>query len=59
MPHITLRQIPDELYSFVVKIQGEIKNEKKTAQYSLEKTVYKILKEYQVIKEKIKESSAK
>lgn len=51
MPHITLKKLPPETYQFILKNQGEIKVEKKTSQYSLEMTIYKLLKELQQIKE--------
>lgn len=46
MPHITLKQIPADVHQHILKIQGDVKVEKKTAQYSLEKTVIKMLKEH-------------
>lgn len=51
MPQIKLKNPPPEVYHFILKNQGEIKCEKNTSQYSLEMTVYKLLKELQKIKE--------
>lgn len=46
MAIINLKEIPDEILSYLLKIQSKIKDEKKICQYSLEKTVYKIIQEH-------------
>ncbi len=58
MPHISLKKVSIQTYQFLLKKQGEIKLEKKTAQYSLEMTVLKILKDYQDMAEGKKKSPA-
>lgn len=50
MPHISLKTIPEDVYEFILETQGEIKVHKKTSQYSLEKTVIKLLTDYKNIK---------
>lgn len=46
MAAITLRTIPDEVHQYLLDIQGKTKSEKRVSQYSLEQTVYKIIKEH-------------
>jgi len=46
MAVINLKEIPDEILSYLLKIQSQTKVEKKICQYSLEKTVYKIIQEH-------------
>lgn len=43
---LTLKEMPMDVRKFVLKIQGEIKNEKCIGQYSMEHTVYKLLREH-------------
>lgn len=52
MPHISLKTIPPDIYQFILKTQGEAKVEKKSSQYSLEKTIIKMLKDLKEFKEK-------
>lgn len=47
MAVINLKAIPQDILRYLLKIQGEIKSEKNIAQYSLEQTVYRIVKEHQ------------
>lgn len=54
MPQIKLKEIPTEIYQFILKTQGEIKVEKKSCQYSLEKTVFKMLKDLKELVERKK-----
>ncbi len=51
MAEVKLKEIPDETFRFILKTQGEIKVEKNVCQFSIEKTIYKMLKELQEIKE--------
>lgn len=44
MAALTLRDIPDDVYNLIIQKQAEIKSKKKTAQFSLEKTVYIIIR---------------
>jgi len=46
MPHISLKEIPEDIHQHILKTQGNIKAEKKSSQYSLEKTVIKMLREH-------------
>lgn len=50
MAVINLKEIPDETLAYLLKIQSETKTEKKICQYSLEKTVYKIIQEHKEFK---------
>lgn len=47
---LLLKNMPDDVKEFLLKKQGDIKVEKKISQYSLEQTIYKIIRDY---KEKI------
>lgn len=51
MTTITLRAIPDDLIRHLLQEQFSNKMEKKRGQYSLEKTVIKIIKEHKESKE--------
>lgn len=53
MPHITLKEVPAEIHQFILKTQGEMKAQK-MCQYSLEKTVIKMLKDLKDLTEKKK-----
>lgn len=54
MPHISLKTIPEDVYAFIVKTQGEIKVAKKSCKFSLESTVIKLLKEIKEVRERKK-----
>lgn len=54
MAVINLKTIPIDLLKFILKTQGEIKSDKSIGQFSLEQTVYKIIKDLKEIKEKEK-----
>lgn len=41
-----LKNVPDDILKFILKAQLEIKLEKKIKQYSLEATIYKLLREH-------------
>lgn len=51
MSSLILRAVPDDLKKYLLKVQGEIKSKKGT-QYSLESTLYQIVREYKKIAEK-------
>lgn len=46
MASLLLKDFPLDVRKFVIKIQGEIKYEKGISQYSMEHTIYKIIKEH-------------
>lgn len=46
MCRIDLKKIPSDMYKLLIKEQTNIKLEKGIAQYSLEQTIIKLLKEY-------------
>lgn len=52
MSAITLRTIPSDIHEYLLDIQGKIKSQKKLSQYSLEQTVYKVIKEHKGKSEK-------
>lgn len=41
-----LKMMPPDVYKILVAEQGRIKGEKMTSQYSLEQTIYKIVREW-------------
>lgn len=43
MACVTLKNIPEEIYNFIVDVQGTVKKSRQISQYSLESTIYKIL----------------
>lgn len=52
-PHsLTLRKIPPEVYKFLLLEQSKEKNARGIGMYSLESTVYKIIKDYMRCREK-------
>lgn len=51
MPQVKVNIPTGEMYQFLLKTQGEMKAEKNTATYSLEKTILKVIKDFQKIKE--------
>lgn len=59
MPEIKLKKIPEDVHEHLIKIQSAIKIKKKTAQYSLENTVYNIVREHKTFIEKSIPSSAR
>lgn len=50
MPEVKLKCIPEDTFAFILQTQADIKVEKKTSQYSIEKTIYRMLKEFQEMK---------
>lgn len=54
MATLTLRAIPEEVLRHMLKEQFLNKCEKKIGQYSLERTVIKIIKEHKELKEEKK-----
>lgn len=52
MPQIKLKDIPTEIYQHIQKVQGELKIEKRTCQFSLEKTVIKIIRDHKELTSK-------
>lgn len=56
MPAINLKEVPIDVMKIVLREQGKLKAEKGIGQYSLEKTVYKIIRDFKEIKDKENES---
>lgn len=54
MPAINLKEVPIDVMRFILREQGKIKAEKSIGQYSLEQTVYKIIRDFKKIKDKEK-----
>jgi hypothetical protein len=52
MSEVKLKEIPQDVFSFLLKKQGEIKAQKKLGQFSLSKTVTTLIKEHPDFKEK-------
>lgn len=50
---IYLKSIPTETFKFILKIQGDAKYSKGISQYSLERTVLKIIEDYQKLTSEI------
>jgi len=46
MASLLLKNLPLDVRKFIIKMQGEIKYEKGISQYSMELTMYKIIKEH-------------
>lgn len=45
--------MPEDVYKIIIKKQNKIKEQKGTTQYSLERTIYQIIREYaQMLKDK-------
>jgi hypothetical protein len=43
---IHMKDVPDDVLKFILKIQGEVKTTKCIKQYSMELTIYKLLREH-------------
>lgn len=54
MATIALKDIPDDIRKYILKVQGEIKAKKGT-QYSQKLTIFQIIKEHQLFSEKNKQ----
>lgn len=54
MAAFTLKNIPENVLKYILKMQGEIKQTRGTAQFSMESTVYKIINEHKELTEKKK-----
>jgi hypothetical protein len=54
MAAINLKKIPDHILKYLLKVQWEAKSAKRISQYSLEKTVYKIIEEHEELKKQKK-----
>ena len=52
MPAINLKEIPIDVMKIILREQGKIKSEKGIGQYSLEQTIYKLIRELKEIKDK-------
>lgn len=48
-----LDDMPKEVKDYIIKIQGETKEKKCIAQYSLQKALYQIVLEHKEMKEKV------
>lgn len=42
---VTLTNVPDDVFTFLLKKQNQIKEQKKVSQFSLERTLYTVIKE--------------
>lgn len=51
MAVINLRDVPEDVLRIILITQGGIKIEKGISQYSMEQTVYKIIRDYKIYKE--------
>lgn len=49
-----LKQIPEEVYRIIQKEQSEIKQKKKIGKFSLESTIYKMIKDYDRCRKDVK-----
>ena len=49
MAAINLKKIPENILRYLLKVQWEAKSAKRISQYSLEKTVYKIIEEHEAM----------
>lgn len=52
MPVLPLKDMPTDVKNFLLDIQADIKKKKKVGQFSLESTIYHIIREYKKSKEK-------
>jgi len=52
MAELLLREFPEDVRKYLLKIQGKIKADKGICQYSLSQTVYKVVREHQQLKTK-------
>lgn len=46
MAALTLKEIPEDVLKYILQSQGSIKAERKIGQFSMESTVYKIIREH-------------
>ena len=46
MSAVMIKSMPEELYKFVLKVQGDIKTDRGVGSYSQSKTILHIIKEY-------------
>lgn len=59
MAEIKLKEIPNDIRKYILKVQGESKEKKCVAQYSQELTIYQIIREHKEFSEKNKLVAAK
>lgn len=52
MAAIYLKKVPEKTLKFILKVQGDTKSQKCISQYSLERTVYQIIDEFQKLTSK-------
>lgn len=52
MPTLLIKNLPDDLKKYIVKVQGETKNKKGISQYSMEAALLQIIKEHKENSEK-------
>ncbi len=51
-----LDDMPKEVKDYIIKIQGEAKEKKCIAQYSLQKALYQIVLEHKEMRDKVKKN---
>ena len=51
MATLQLKNIPDDVKSYILKIQGDIKIEKKVGQFSQDLAIYHIIRDHKKLKE--------
>lgn len=54
MAALLLKDFPLDVRKIVIKKQGEIKNEREISQFSMELTMYKIIREWEMLNTKNK-----
>ena len=57
MPEIKLKDVPEDVLRIILLIQADVKFERAIGQFSMEQTIYKIIREYDKIKKEQKEKS--
>ncbi len=55
MAVINLKDVPADVLIIILKTQGGVKIERGISQFSMEKTIYKIIRDYEKLKEQEKD----
>lgn len=55
MTAITLKEVPEDVLKIILLTQADIKSGRGVGQFSMEKTIYKIVREYDKMKQAEKE----
>jgi len=56
MPTLPLKDIPDDVKKYILKVQGDMKSQKCVSQYSLTAAIFKIIREHRDLTTSKKES---